>query len=108
MVHTLHLCGALMQQWTHKKLLQSPTKIFFGRQICRKSKDPPFWWRYRLPVRPVLGPTSLDCELAFLMCNQVSSFSEGALIYAPLQRPLLPSRRAKSKKRRRGKESLCA
>ncbi|KAL8438108.1 hypothetical protein ACSSS7_000473 [Eimeria intestinalis] len=23
-----------------------------------------------LPVRPVLGPTSLDCELAFLMCNQ--------------------------------------
>ncbi|KAL8454519.1 hypothetical protein Emed_000240 [Eimeria media] len=23
-----------------------------------------------LPVRPVLGPTSLDCELAFVMCNQ--------------------------------------
>ncbi|KAL8424586.1 hypothetical protein Efla_003702 [Eimeria flavescens] len=58
------------EQWTHKKQLEAPQRIFFGRQIIHRSKDHPFWWRYRLPVRPVLGPTSLDCELAFVMCNQ--------------------------------------
>lgn len=61
---------SVAEQWSHKKRLEAPTRIFFGRQICHKSKDNPFWWRYRLPIRPVLGPTSLDCELAFLMCNQ--------------------------------------
>ncbi|OEH76651.1 tRNA guanosine-2-o-methyltransferase trm11-like related protein [Cyclospora cayetanensis] len=58
------------EEWTHTEQLQAPRRIFFGRQICGKTKEHPFWWKYRLPVRPVLGPTSLDCELAFLMCNQ--------------------------------------
>ncbi|KAL8446014.1 hypothetical protein Emag_004866 [Eimeria magna] len=58
------------EQWTHQKHVEAPVRIYFGRQIVHKSKDLPFWWRYRLPVRPVLGPTSLDCELAFVMCNQ--------------------------------------
>ncbi|KAL8271312.1 hypothetical protein Esti_004751 [Eimeria stiedai] len=61
---------AVAEQWAHQKHVEAPVRIYFGRQIVHKSKDLPFWWRYRLPVRPVLGPTSLDCELAFVMCNQ--------------------------------------
>lgn len=60
--------------------------IFFGETVasCRPpgSEDDTFYSRYSLKLRPYLGPTSTDHELALLMANQ-GQVSEGDFVYDP-------------------------
>ena len=47
--------------------MQTPHSMFFGREVaagCRK-----MLYKYALPQRRYLGPTSMDTELSFIMCN---------------------------------------
>lgn len=62
----------LIEEWGHVIRGEAPRKTVLGRVIAnaRPDKGVPWWHKYNLPQRPVLGPTSLSHELAFLMCNQ--------------------------------------
>lgn len=44
-------------------------RLYFGRQIC--STDRSFLNEFALSKRKYIGPTSMDHEMAFLMCNMV-------------------------------------
>jgi len=48
-------------------MTQLPPYWFFVRDVARPERDQ--LQRYRLPARRYLGPTSMDSELAFIMCN---------------------------------------
>eukprot|EP01069_Polyplicarium_translucidae_P005421 Polyplicarium_translucidae@DN2783_c0_g1_i1.p2 len=45
---------------------ERPFHIFFGRVVGSNQR---WWWRYRLGTRRILGPTTLDNDLGFLMMN---------------------------------------
>ena len=45
-----------------------PARLYFGRQVA--VSDRTVISRYALPKRAYLGPTSMDTEMAFLICNQ--------------------------------------
>jgi tRNA (guanine10-N2)-methyltransferase len=48
--------------------LQIPYRMYFGRQIGEYDHQIAF--QYSLTTRPYIGPTSMDAEMAFIMCNQ--------------------------------------
>lgn len=50
-----------------KGMLQLPEHWFFGREVAAAGRE--YLRGYRLPERRYLGPTSMDAEMAFLMCN---------------------------------------
>ena len=54
---------------------------FYGRIVCRSSTSPPRS-KYILTERPILGPTSLDNDLAFMMGN-IAQVSTGKFVYDP-------------------------
>lgn len=60
--------------------------IFFGETVasCRPpgADDDTFYSKYNLKLRPYLGPTSTDHELALLMANQ-GQVSPGDFVYDP-------------------------
>ena len=63
--HSAHLCA------------QVPKRYYFTRQVALGSHRNVIA-QYGLPQRVYLGPTSMDTEMAFIMCNQAqvcSSFS---------------------------------
>lgn len=49
-------------------LLQVPHRFYFGREIANTDRS--IIHRFGLPRRKYLGPTSMDTEMAFLICNQ--------------------------------------
>lgn len=49
-------------------LVQVPYRIYFGREVA--CTDRSIIYKYGLPHRKYLGPTSMDTEMAFIMCNQ--------------------------------------
>nr|CEL71150.1 TPA: Methyltransferase-like protein, related [Neospora caninum Liverpool] len=81
---------AVAEEWVHAtepgaRPAEKPLRIFFGREIASRHADKnaqPWWWPLRLSRRPVLGPTSLDVELAFLMCHQ-AHIKRGSLVLDP-------------------------
>ena len=50
-----------------KGMVPLPEHWFFGRQVAAAGRD--YLQRYLLPGRRFLGPTSMDAEMAFIMCN---------------------------------------
>ena len=61
----MHIRDAL-QQCSHA---QVPKRFYFTRQVSLCSHRDVIA-QYRLPQRVYLGPTSMDTEMAFIMCNQ--------------------------------------
>ena len=59
--------------------LQMLPRLYFGRQVAVSDRS--VIARYALPKRAYLGPTSMDTEMAFIICNQahVSAFSHDCL-----------------------------
>lgn len=49
--------------------MQVPKRYYFTRQIALGSHRNVIA-QYGLPQRVYLGPTSMDTEMAFIMCNQ--------------------------------------
>lgn len=47
--------------------LQTPVRWYFGREIARSNRQ--IVTRYALPQRSYIGPTSMDAEMAFVICN---------------------------------------
>lgn len=45
-----------------------PARYYFGREVA--ASDRSIIKRYELPSRRYLGPTSMEAEMAFIMCNQ--------------------------------------
>ncbi|KAH0476225.1 MAG: hypothetical protein KVP17_003901 [Porospora cf. gigantea B] len=63
----------------------TPVRCFLGYQVAKRklaTRHLGFWYRYRLPKRLVLGPTTLDHELAFIMCNAAGVTSR-SVVYDP-------------------------
>lgn len=56
-----------------KALLQVPYRIYFGRDIANTDRS--IIHRFGLPRRKYLGPTSMDTEMAFLICNQAQVYT---------------------------------
>lgn len=48
--------------------LQVPKRMYFGREVGVGNRR--VISQYALPKRVYLGPTSMDTEMAFIMCNQ--------------------------------------
>lgn len=46
-----------------------PYRLYFGREVAFNNRG--VIARYGLPRRRYLGPTSMDTEMAFIICNQV-------------------------------------
>lgn len=53
--------------FTAQLFLQVPYRLYFGRQIA--VSDLSRVQKYALSHRDYLGPTSMDAEMAFVMCN---------------------------------------
>ena len=69
------------QTGTREELIPALKKrTFYGRLVCESSNE--FRQSYALPQRPVLGPTSLDNDLAFLMAN-VAEIDRGTSVLDP-------------------------
>ena len=62
---------------------QVPKRYYFTRQVALGSHRNVIA-QYGLPQRVYLGPTSMDTEMAFIMCNQAQ------VIFWPLQYWLQP------------------
>ncbi|KAF8822648.1 hypothetical protein IE077_000498 [Cardiosporidium cionae] len=73
----------IIEDWIHHGNGE-PTlkKIYFTRAVSQREKKKQWWLKFMLTKRPVLGPTTLDTELAFLMCNQ-ALVKRGALVMDP-------------------------
>ncbi len=56
--------------------------IFFGRQVGINTTRGPVLSKYDLRRRRYLGPTSMDVELAFLMCN-MTRVRKSAFVFDP-------------------------
>ena len=72
---------------TYYKIIEnSDGMIFFGSMVacCRlnETRDETFYAKYNLKLRPYLGPTSTDHELAFFMANQ-GQVQAGDYVYDP-------------------------
>ncbi|KAL0027841.1 hypothetical protein WJX77_009882 [Trebouxia sp. C0004] len=61
-------------------LPEVPYRIYFGRDVA--CSDRSVIHKYGLPRRKYLGPTSMDTEMAFLMCNQ-GQVRKGDFVYDP-------------------------
>ena len=73
--------GMFGQTGTRNELIAAPRKrTFYGRLVAESTNE--FRRRYALPDRPILGPTSLDNDLAFLMAN-VAEIKNGTLVLDP-------------------------
>ena len=48
---------------------QVPKRLYFGREVSMQNNRRVLF-DYALPKRAYLGPTSMDTEMAFIMCNQ--------------------------------------
>uniref|UniRef100_A0A1D2A5X4 tRNA (guanine(10)-N(2))-methyltransferase n=1 Tax=Auxenochlorella protothecoides TaxID=3075 RepID=A0A1D2A5X4_AUXPR len=57
-----------------------PARYYFGREVA--ASDRSIIKRYELPSRRYLGPTSMEAEMAFIMCNQ-AKVSRGSLVFDP-------------------------
>lgn len=58
-------------------------RIYFGVEIAsNRVEEDTFHHAYDLKMRPYLGPTSTDHQLAFLMANQ-GQVSPGDMVYDP-------------------------
>ncbi|KAJ1612307.1 RNA methylase [Cryptosporidium canis] len=69
------------------KAESSLKRVYVGRivaiQGCTEAGDQPIWWlKYSLNRRPILGPTTMDNELAFIMCN-VAQVKRNDLVFDP-------------------------
>lgn len=53
---------------------QVPKRMYFGREVGVGNRR--VISQYALPKRVYLGPTSMDTEMAFLMCNQAEVHSQ--------------------------------
>ena len=53
--------------------MQVPPRLYFGRQVAVADRS--VISRYALPQRAYLGPTSMDNEMAFIICNQAQVHS---------------------------------
>jgi len=51
--------------------LQVPFRLYFGRQVAVYNHQVSL--QYTLKQRPYIGPTSMDAEMAFIMCNQAKA-----------------------------------
>ena len=52
--------------------LQVPKRMYFGREVGVGNRR--VIAQYALPKRVYLGPTSMDTEMAFVMCNQAKVY----------------------------------
>jgi len=57
------------EKWSHTQTRTDPESIYIGRLVFGRSKRLCNFEKYNLSKRPVLGPTTLDNELSFIMCN---------------------------------------
>lgn len=62
-------------------------RVYVGRilgiQGCNEISDKSLWWlKYTLNRRPILGPTTMDNELAFIMCN-IAQVKKNDLVFDP-------------------------
>lgn len=48
-------------------MTQIPQRYYFGREVAVSDRS--IIKRYELPARRYLGPTSMEAEMAFIMCN---------------------------------------
>ena len=71
----LIVCSWLVFLTVYDTDAQVPTRWYFGREVAR-CKSRHVLSRYALPQRCYLGPTSMDTEMAFLMCNQAQARTE--------------------------------
>eukprot|EP00397_Hematodinium_sp_SG-2012_P043420 GEMP01048261.1.p1 GENE.GEMP01048261.1~~GEMP01048261.1.p1 ORF type:complete len:450 (+),score=59.98 GEMP01048261.1:127-1476(+) len=66
-----------------------PSRVFLGRQICaarnveKTRGDVAYYAKYELNKRCILGPTTLDNELAFLMANMAQVSARSACVLDP-------------------------
>ncbi|EKX72120.1 conserved hypothetical protein [Theileria equi strain WA] len=56
--------------------------LYFGRIIADRNDISHWWNEYSLSTRPVLGPTSLENTLSFVMCN-MGLVGKNSIIYDP-------------------------
>ena len=57
-----------------------PRRLYFGRQVAVGNRRP--LTDYALDARAYIGPTSMDAEIAFHMCNQ-ARIRKGDLVMDP-------------------------
>ncbi|OII75478.1 RNA methylase [Cryptosporidium ubiquitum] len=62
-------------------------RVYLGRiigfQSCNDLEDKSLWWlKYTLNKRPILGPTTMDNELAFIMCN-IAQVKKNDVVFDP-------------------------
>eukprot|EP00375_Theileria_parva_P003474 XP_766156.1 hypothetical protein [Theileria parva strain Muguga] len=56
-------------------------RIYFGNILFERN-DSPWWTNYCLSNRPILGPTSLDNSLSFILSN-LGKVKNGTVVYDP-------------------------
>ncbi|KAK9831589.1 hypothetical protein WJX74_001554 [Apatococcus lobatus] len=74
-----HLIVARWQENTG--LPEVPHRLYFGREVAVSNRNATIK-RYALSSRRYLGPTSMDTEMAFIMCNQ-AQVRKGMLVWDP-------------------------
>ncbi|KAL3128217.1 RNA methylase [Cryptosporidium hominis] len=62
-------------------------RVYLGRILENQSStdlgDKSLWWlKYTLNKRPILGPTTMDNELAFIMCN-IAQVKKNDIVFDP-------------------------
>ncbi|KAL7065885.1 putative tRNA guanosine-2'-O-methyltransferase TRM11 [Cryptosporidium serpentis] len=62
-------------------------RVYMGRAVGIQNwhdigKKTLWWFKYTLNERPILGPTTLDNELSFIMCN-IGKVKENSIIFDP-------------------------
>mmetsp|Transcript_13769 Transcript_13769/g.23079 ORF Transcript_13769/g.23079 Transcript_13769/m.23079 type:complete len:300 (+) Transcript_13769:27-926(+) len=70
------------QEGHFKTAGNSPSKVWFCRQISEGMRSMGVLPRFSLKTRPFIGPTSTCAELAFLMANQ-GQVRNGSLVFDP-------------------------
>eukprot|EP00967_Tisochrysis_lutea_P044284 scaffold53662_cov19-Tisochrysis_lutea.AAC.2 len=63
--------------------VQVPYRLYFGRQIAEYGHQ--VVAQYSLKTRPYIGPTSMDTEMAFIMCNQAKAVPRSGTISRMVQ-----------------------
>ncbi|XP_053993478.1 tRNA (guanine(10)-N2)-methyltransferase homolog isoform X3 [Hylaeus volcanicus] len=74
----------IFEKWERSAVCDSPTlqQVFFTRTIEASPSRLPWFSKYSLKSRPILGPTTLDHELSFLMANQ-AKITPGTIVLDP-------------------------
>ncbi|KAK2195682.1 bifunctional S-adenosyl-L-methionine-dependent methyltransferase superfamily/DNA methylase [Babesia duncani] len=75
---------AIMENYsTDNKTGEKKLKRVYIGNIIMEREDIGYWWRpFSLSNRPILGPTSLDNTLAFIMCN-LGMIDKGSVVLDP-------------------------